>query len=305
LFGVGTPQGLQFSIALCSVLVAATLAPNIRRVMPRWFEIGLWVALIFVCWLGIASIKDPQARELTTSINWALGKMVNTMIGLAGLSVVDVLHANRFAIANAVVTLFAADLLALALLWSYREGRGWQPKVRLGDWMELPAAPVSVLVQAPQPYAVDELNERLAAATVTAGAAAATWSVQFLIWARDIGLPRAEKRLALAAAVGRVESNVLLEAVRETARDLENGARDLVAASSPEVNKLALRVAAILNGVTDAEQRVSPSAGNLAQVVDIQALRIAQSLGRSGRAQSTEKKDEIDNDPEHPDRLAS
>jgi hypothetical protein len=305
LFGVGTPQGLQFSIALCSVLVAATLAPNIRRVMPRWFEIGLWVALIFVCWLGIDSIKDPQARELTTSINWALGKMVNTMIGLAGLSVVDVLHANRFAIANAVVTLFAADLLALALLWSYREGRGWQPKVRLGDWMELPAAPVSVLVQAPQPYAVDELNERLAAATVTAGAAAATWSVQFLIWARDIGLPRAEKRLALAAAVGRVESNVLLEAVRETARDLENGARDLVAASSPEVNKLALRVAAILNGVTDAEQRVSPSAGNLAQVVDIQALRIAQSLGRSGRAQSTEKKDEIDNDPEHPDRLAS
>ena len=52
----------------------------------------------------------------------------------------------------------------------------------------------------------------------------------------------------------------------------ESGARTVVAASAPEVNKLALRVAAILNGVTDAEQRVSPSAGNLAQVVDIQAL---------------------------------
>jgi len=75
-----------------------------------------------------------------------------------------------------------------------------------------------------------------------------------------------------------------------------------MAASGPEVNTLALRVAAILNGVTDAEQRVSPSAGNMAQVVDIQALRIAQSLGR---AESIERKDEIENDPEHTDRLAS
>jgi hypothetical protein len=298
-------MGLQFSIALCTVMVAATLAPNVRRIVPRWFEIGLWVALIFVCWLGIASIKDPHARELTSSINWALGQIVNTVIGLAGLSVVDMLHANRFPIANAVATLFGADLLALALLSSHREGRGWQPKVRLGGWMELPAPPVAALVQASEVDAVDELNERLAAATVTAGAAAATWSVQFLIWARDIGLPRAEERLALAAAVGRVETKVLLEAVRETAHELESGARDFVAGSAPEVNKLALRVAAILNGVTDAEQRVSPGAGKLAQVVDIQALRIAQSLGRLGRAESTEKKDEIDNDPEHPNRLAS
>lgn len=271
--------------------------------MPRWFEIALWVALIFVCWLGVASMRDPHARELTSSINWAAGQIVNTMIGLAGLSILDMLQANRFAIANAVVTLFGADLLALALLSSYREGIGWQPKVRLREWMELPAAPV--LIEAPRPDAVEELNERLAAVTLVAGAAAATWSVQFLIWARDIGLPRAEERLALAVAVGRVETKVLLEAVQETAHELESGARNFVTASAPEVNKLALRVAATLNGVTAAERSVSPGAGNLAQVVDIQALRIAQSLGRIGRAQSTEKKDEIDNDPEQPDRLAS
>jgi len=286
-------------------MVAATFMPTVRRLIPRWFEIALWVALIFVCWLGVAGIRDPHARELTSSINWALGQIVNTLVGLAGLSLLDMLRANRFGIANAMVTLFGADLLALALLSSYREGRGWQPQVRLREWMELPALPAPVLAMAPQPDAVEELNERLAAATVTAGAAAATWSVQFLIWARDVGLPRAEERLALAAAVGRIETKVLLEAIRETARELESDAHSLVARSAPEVNKLALRVAAILHGVTDAEQRVSPSAGNLAQVVDIQALRIAQSLGRSGRAQSTEKKDEIDNDPEHPDRLAS
>jgi hypothetical protein len=286
-------------------MVAATFAPTIRRIVPRWFEIALWVALIFVCWLGVASIRDPHARELTSSINWAVGHIVNTLLGLAGLSILDMIHANRFAIANGVVTLFGADLLALAMLSSYREGRGWLPRVRLGEWLELPAVPVAVTVQAPPAYAVDELNERLSAATATAGAAAATWSVQFLIWARDIGLPRAEERLALAAAVGRVETKVLLEAVRETASELESGARTFVAASAPEVNKLALRVAAILNGVTEAERRVSPGAGSLAQVVDIQALRIAQSLGRSGRPESTERKDEIDNDPEHPDRLAS
>ncbi len=286
-------------------MVAATFAPSIRRLMPRWFEVALWVALIFVCWLGVASITDPHARELTSSINWALGEIVNTMIGLAGLSFLDMLHANRFAIANAVVTLFGADLLALALVSTYREGRGRRPKVRLGEWMELRAAPVPVLAEPPLPDAVGELNERLAAASVTASAAAATWSVQFLIWARDIGLPRAEERLAFAAAAGRVETNVLLDAVRETARELASGARNTVAASAPEVNKLALRIAAILNGVTEAERRVSPSAGNLAQVVDIQALRIAQSLGRVGHAQSTERTSEIDDDPEHPDRLAS
>lgn len=292
-------------IALCTGMVAATLAPAVRRVVPRWFEIGLWVALIFVCWLGIAGIRDAHARELTSSINWAAGQILNTLVGLAGMSVLDMLHANRFGIAKAVVTLFGVDLLALALISSYREARGWRPQVLLRDWMEVPTLPAASPVQAHVPYAVDELSEKLEAATFVAGAAAATWSVQFLIWARDFGLPRAEDRLALAVAVGRVESSVLLESVRETARELESRARNLIATSAPEVNKLALRVAAILNGVTDAEQRVSPGARNLAQVVDIQALRIAQSLGRHGRAESTEKKDEIENDPEHPDRLAS
>src|SRR5258708_7799519 len=106
LLGVGNPFGLQFSIALCAVLVAATLAPAVRQKMPRWFEIAVWAALIFVCWLGIASIKEPQARELTDSVNWAAGQIAKTLLGLAGAGVHDALVANRFTIANAVVTLF-------------------------------------------------------------------------------------------------------------------------------------------------------------------------------------------------------
>jgi hypothetical protein len=301
---VGAPLGLQFSIALCTGMVAATFAPSVRRSIPRWFEIALWVALIFVCWLGLASISQPQVRELTDSVNWAASQILSTLLGLVGAGVLDLLSSNRFGIANAVVTLFGADLLALALVSTHRLGRGWQPEVRLRDWMEFPkVAPAPALVPL-ESTAIDELNGRLAAATAVAGAAAATWSVQFLIWARDVGLPRAEERLALAAAVGRVETKVWLESVRETARELESGARTRFAGSAPEVNKLALRVAAILNGVVDAEQRLAPMAAKPAQVIDLQALRIAQSLGRFGSADTTDEKED-ESGPEHADRLAS
>lgn len=299
-------MGMQFSIALCAGLVAATLAPAVRRSIPRWFEMTLWAAFIFVCWIGIASIKEPHVRELTDSVNWAVGQIATTLLGLAGANVRDVLLANRFTIANAAVTLLGADLLALALIASYKEGRAWQPQIRLREWMELPAAaaPQPAVVEL-APSAIDDLNDRLAAATATAGAAAATWSVQFLIWARDVGLPRAEKRLALAAAVGRVETKVWLESVRETALELEGAARAKYAGTAPEVNKLALRVAGILNGVTEAEQQIVSGQQNLAQVVDIQALRIAQSLGRPGPEETSTDEKEEKIGPEHTDRLAS
>jgi hypothetical protein len=301
---VGTPLGLQFSIAVCVGLVAATFSPSIRRAIPRWFEVAAWVALIFVCWLGIAGVKDPHARELTVTLNWAVGQIFNTLFGLAGASFLSTMSANRFVIADAVVTLFGADLLALAMLSTHRQGRAWQPQLRLRHWMVVPAtAPAAMAAPVVQPYAVDELSEKWASATAVAGAAAATWSVEFLIWARDVGLPRAEERLALAvAAVGRVETRVWLESVRETARELESVARDRFAGTGPEINQLALRVAATLNGVTESQQRFSPG-GAPAHVVDMQALRVAQSLSRSGRDMSQEMKDE--NGVKHPDELAS
>jgi len=302
---VGAPLGLQISIALCTGMVAATFAPSVRRSIPRWFEIALWVALIVVCWLGLASINQPQVRELTDAVNWAAGQILSTVFGLLGASILDLLAANRFGIANWVVTLFGGSLLALALIRTHRHGQGWQPLVRLRDWMEFPKAAAPAPALAVEPSAIDDLNEKLSAATATASAAAATWSVQFLIWARDVGLPRAEKRLALAAAVGRVETKVWLESVRETAGELESVARNRFADTTPEVNKLALRVAAILNGVVDAEQRMAPGAGNLAHVIDLQALRIAQSLSRFGSADTAPDEKEDERGPEQTDRLAS
>ncbi|MDQ6880412.1 MAG: hypothetical protein M3082_22445 [Candidatus Dormibacteraeota bacterium] len=298
---------LQFSIALCLGMVAATFAPSVRRSMPRWFEAMIWVALTAVCWLGVASIKDPRTRELTAAVNWAGGQIFHTLLGFLGASITGTISSHRFAIATAVVILFGADLLALAVISSYRQSRTWQPLVRLRDWMELPAAPAA---RPPAPMArsgIDELNERLAAATAVAGATAATLSVQFLIWARDVGLPRAEQRLALAVATGRVETKVWLDSVRETAREVEAGARSRFAETTPEVNKLALRVAAILNGVADAEQRITPGTRSLGQVIDIQALRIAQSFGPIGQVPPTGETDDKQDDsgPEQHDQLAS
>ena len=97
---------------------------------------------------------------------------------------------------------------------------------------------------------------------------------------------------------------MLLESVRETARELESGARNRFASSGPDVNKLALRVAAILNGVVAAEQHIVPGAKTIAQVVDLQALRIAQTLSRIDKAAaSTDEKEE--ENAEQSDRLAS
>ena len=95
-------------------MVAATFAPSVRRSIPRWFEVALWVTLVFVCWLGIASINQPQVRELTDSVNWAVGRIISTLLGLAGASLTDTLAASRFAIAGAVVFVFGVMRFAQA-----------------------------------------------------------------------------------------------------------------------------------------------------------------------------------------------
>ena len=157
---MGAPTGLQFSIALCIGMVAATFAPSVRRSIPRWFEAAMWAALIVVCVLGVMSIRDPRARELTTAVNWAGAQILNTLLGLVGSGFVDMVSTHRYPIAVAVVVIFGVALIALALISSHRLGRGWQPQVRLRDWMELPPAPAPApAVASVVPSGIDELNE--------------------------------------------------------------------------------------------------------------------------------------------------
>lgn len=261
-------MNLQFSIALFTGMVAATLVPAVRRVVPRPIEVAMWAALVVVCVIGALSITNPHARELTVSAIWGVDQVITTLAGLLGAGLIGWLVDNRFAIATWLTLACGIDIMALTLLRSHRKSRGWQPRIRLYEWMELPRlTPASEPVVVP--YAIDELNRKWAAAMAVAGAALLAWSVNFLMWARDVLLPRLARRLAGLATRG-------AEAVRTTGR----GSRD------------------------DAgEFELSP--GN---VVDIRVLVSALSLRRYGptRPGRLVHADEEDEDEsQQADRLAS
>ena len=294
------PLILQFSIALFTGMVAATLVPPVRKSIPRPVEIGLWVGLVIACVIGVTSITNPNARELTASAFWGVDQVINTLVGLLGAGILSWIGDHRFTIASGAVLVFAVDSLALAMVQSYRHARAWQPQVRLGEWMELPRrslAPQPVVVH----YALDELNRKWAAAFAVAGAAVLTWLVNFSIWARDVLLPRQAERLAHAAAVGRVESRARLESLRDTASQLKFAARSwYTAVGVPVVSSVAAKgiesVRAVTTGVKGR------------RVADIHVLLSAQSFGWYGplRSAATGPAEEEEEDAAgQTDRLAS
>jgi hypothetical protein len=305
--GVEVPLFIQFSIALFTGTVAATLVPPVRKSIPRQVEVGLWTALIVVCVIGVVSITNPVVRELTSAAFWGVDQIISTTVGLLIGGIVSWIAEHRFPIAGIVLVAGCLDLLALAVIRSYRAGKGWQPDVRLREWMELPRltpAPQPVVV----PYALDEVNRKLAAATAVAGAAMLTWLIQFSIWTRDVLLPRQAERLAHAAAIGRVESHARLESFRDTAAQLHFAARAWYAAAGvPAVNGIAERA-------TEAVRAVKVGQGGVAaglatgRIVDIHVLLSAQSIGWYGPmrpAPAATAEEEEEGAPGHTGRLAS
>jgi hypothetical protein len=301
---VDVPLILQFSIALFTGMVAATLVPPVRRVVPPPVEIALWAVLVVVCVIGVLSITNPHARELTASAFWGVDQVLSTLVSLVGAGFVGWLIDNRFAIANFGVFAFGIDVIALALLTSFKKGRGWQPRVRLYEWMELPRESVAAQ-PAEVPYALDELNQKWAAAMAVAGAAVLTWLVNFLIWARDVLLPRQAERLARAAATGRVESRARLERLRDTAAQVQFAARGwYTVAAAPAVNGLATKAteAARIIGRNAEEAELRPG-----RMVDLRILLSAQSLGWYGpmRRAPTVHPEEDEDESQQTGRLAS
>jgi hypothetical protein len=302
------PLLLQFSIALFTGMVAATLVPPVRRVVPRPIEIALWAVLVIVCVFGVMSITNPQAHELTASAFWGVDQVIMTLAGLLAAGLTGWLVDNRFAIATCLTIACGVDIFALALLRSYRKVRAGQPRVRLYEWMELPrltspaAAPVAV------PYAVDELSRRLEAAMAVAGAALLVSLVQLMIWSRDVMLPQQAARLARAAASGRVGSRAGLESLRDAASQLQFAAHAwYVAAGAPAANGLAVRatetVRTIGRGLSyDGAPDVTAGRG-----VDIRVLVSAQSIGWYGpmRPASTVQAEEDEDESQQTGRLAS
>ena len=126
------PLLLQFSIALFTGMVAATLIPPVRRSIPRPVEVLLWIVLFIVCAIGVLSITDPNARELSASAVWGADQMINALAGLSLGGVWAWVVYNRFPIASWMMILAGADIFFLVLMRSRREGRGWQPRTASG-----------------------------------------------------------------------------------------------------------------------------------------------------------------------------
>ncbi len=189
--------------ALLSELLIAIFAGMLaivimRKNTPRPVELILWIGLIWVCVLGIAGLRDPQARDLTFATLWGLTQIVGSVITVGGQSVVQWMYTSRFVIADWAVLLVGVDLVALAFLTSRRQAEGWQPQVRLRDWMELPPLaqprPVPVTVSA-----VDDINRRFNVWAPVAAAAAMTWTTLFLIWSGDVAMPAMGRKIRKVA----------------------------------------------------------------------------------------------------------
>jgi hypothetical protein len=280
--GVEVPLLLQFSIALFTGMVAATLVPPVRKSIPRPVEILAWTALVVACVIGVTSITSPQARELTTSAVWGIDQVISTLVGLLGAGFVGWLVDNRFMVATVVVFVLGADMLALAMVHSHGKSRGWQPQVRLKEWMELPRLTLPARQPVVVPYAIDELNRKWAAASAVAGAALLAWLVRFAIWSRDVVLPRQAERLAHAAAVGRVGSRAGLESLRDTAAQLQFAGRAwYTAVGAPAVNDLATKATAAVRAVRSGRSAGAPGLAQ-SRAVDIRVLLSAQSIGWYG-----------------------
>ncbi len=282
---MGTSLLLQFLIALFAGMVLATMVGPVRRSLPHWFEAAVWLALIVVCWLAVTGVDIGHTRELTESALWGTYQVLGTSVGLLFAGMVGWALDHRYVISQWMVLLLGCDILFLALARSRRRAVGWRPRVVLGEWFEFPIqrepAPVTVPVIE---SAVDELNRKGAAAAAVFGPAAATWFVNFLIWTRDVFIPRAATRQAEAVAAGRVRANAGMASLRGTAGQLESAARAWHTAHAPAINGLTMKAA---------------------DVVDVQAILNTQAIGWFGAVPPMPEHRPAADDAGHSDRLAS
>ena len=304
---MGVPLLLQFSIALFTGMVAATFVPPVRKSIPRLVEIGMWIALITVCALGVLSVTDPNARELSVSALWGAAQVINTVAGLLLGGVGAWTFDHRFVIATWLVIVAGADLFALMLLRALRLAAPWRPRVRLGEWMELPVsvplAPARQLVLS-DPLA--GINRRRAGAGAGLGARMAGSTASLSTRAGEAMHPR---RLARFAEVSRTRSRARLESLRDASDHLRFAARSWYSAGGlPALNGALARASGIVTS-RRAARRLKHADGQPSQVIDIQALLNAQSIGWYGSlsgapAQSTRRENDAA-DSQRPDSLAS
>jgi type IV secretory pathway TrbD component len=276
---VELPLLLQFSIALFTGMVAATLVPPVRRAIPKQLELALWMGLVAVCVLGIIGIADPRTRELTSSAVWGVDQIVNTSVGLMLGGVAGWISDNRFPISTWLALLAGVDLVVVALIRSTRRAQGWQPRVRLGEWMEMPSHANFAAEPAPRPEPWAGLDRRLAASRAVARAQVSSSLVALATWMRHAVLTQGAQHLARATEVGRGESRATVESIREATSHLQFAARSwYTAAGVPMVNDLGTKANHAVRRAAAAGKR----SAKRGKVLDVQALISAQSIGWYG-----------------------
>ncbi len=301
------PLLLQFAIALCTGMVAATFIPPVRKAIPRPVEVVMWVALIVVCAMGLIAVNSSNARNLTASVLWGADHVINTIAGLVLGGIVSWIYDHRFLIATWLVLLAAGDLFVLVLIRSMRKARPWKPRVRLREWMEMPVpVPATAHVRVAHADPLVDVNRRLAAGAVVSGAALLARTVDLSIWLRNVMLPLQQRRLAEAARAGHAGSQARLESLRDAAAHLQYAVRAWYeAAGEPAMSGLAARAGTTARAAGKALRPVALKPG---QVIDIQALLGAQSIGWYGPvgapADTTRGEIDADQSPKT-DRLAS
>ncbi len=280
--GVGVPLLLQFSIALFTGMVAATFVPPVRKAIPRPAEVVLWVALITACVLGVMSVTDQNARDLSIASAWAAEQVVNTIFGLLLGGVGSWIYEHRFVIASWLIIVAGADALALMLVRSMRIATPWAPRVRLGEWMELPLSEPPVPVRQPAADPLVGVNRSLAAATAVVATAALARTLTFSVWLRGAiqthGTRMRRDRLDARSRLASLrDATAHLSAATWTARAAGRG--------------------------------LKPAAERAGQVIDIRALVGAESLGwygPMGLPPVETSRGEIDEgESQRPDSLAS
>ena len=277
------PLLLQFSIALFTGMVAATFVPPVRKAIPNAVEVALWLALITVCFLGVMSVTDPNARDLSFSALWATDQVLNTIVGLMLGGIGIWISDHRFAIASWLVITAGADVLALMLLHSLRHA-AWQPRVRLREWMELPVhAPAAPVLQPVLADPLSDVNRKLAGAGAVLGVAMVSRTLSLSAWLRNVMLPRELRRIARVARDGRAGSRARLESVRDATAHLQFAARSwYAAAGEPAVNGVTDKATSAVRSARAAKRGPRQEVLRPGQVVDIQALLSAQSIGWYG-----------------------
>jgi len=171
------------------MFVSAVLVITFRRKTHKAIEIGAWIGLVGVCAAAVIGVRDPQTHALTTSFAWGVSRVVGTIAGAFKLDALRWTYGERFVIADWVVLLLGADVLALALVSTKRQAGSRIPANKLREWWVLPRLPGARSVQPSVASATDEINRRFNAWSEAAALGAAMWSTLLLIWMRDVQIP--------------------------------------------------------------------------------------------------------------------